>query len=79
MTLDNADIADVVGCLEGKRSKCLCENVPVEEILCSSSILWTPNSYVSVGTEADNRPIEEIEKELKDRYKELKELFLAEG
>ena len=76
LTLDEADISDIIGCLNGEETKSLFKDIPVEEILNSDSISWTPNNYVKGEEKSKGRAVEEIDKDLKESYKELKELFL---
>ena len=77
MTLNESDISDIIKCLEGEKTSCLSTSVPVEDILKSDSISWTPNSYVKGDEKSKGRSIEEIDKDLKESYKELKDLFLS--
>ena len=77
MTLNESDISDIIKCLEGEKTSCLSTSVPVEDILKSDSLSWTPNSYVKGDEKSKERPIEEIDKDLKESYKELKDLFLS--
>lgn len=76
MTLNESDISDIIKCLEGEKTSCLSTSVPVEDILKSDSLSWTPNSYVKGDEKSKGRSIEEIDKDLKESYKELKDLFL---
>ena len=76
MTLNETDISDIIGCLNGEKTTCLFKDIPVEDILNSDSISWTPNSYVRGEEKDKGRSVEEIDKDLKESYKELKELFL---
>lgn len=75
MTLDESDISDVIKCIDGEKSNCLSKNINVEDILNSSAISWAPNYYVDGGKNAEVRPIEIIDNELKASYKELKKLM----
>ena len=75
MTLNESDISDVIKCIDGEKSNCLSENINVEDILNSSAISWAPNYYVDGGKNAEVRPVEVIDKELKASYKELKKLM----
>lgn len=77
MTLNESDISDIIKCLEGEKTSCLSTSVPVEDILKSDSLSWTPNSYVKDEEKNNCRPVEEIDKDLKESYKELKDLFLS--
>lgn len=76
MTLNETDISDIIGCLNGEKTKCLFKDIPVEDILNSDSISWTPNNYVKGEEKSKGRSVEEIDKDLKDSYKELRDLFL---
>lgn len=76
MTLNETDISDIIECLNGEKTTCLFKDIPVEDILNSDSISWTPNSYVRGEEKDKGRSVEEIDKDLKESYKELKELFL---
>ena len=76
LTLDEADISDIIGCFNGESTKCLSRDIPVEDILNSDSISWTPNNYVKGEEKSKGRVVEEIDKDLKESYKELRELFL---
>lgn len=76
LTLNEADITDIIGCLNGENTKCLFKDIPVEDILNSDSISWTPNNYVKGENKDKGRSVEEIDKDLNESYKELKELFL---
>lgn len=76
MTLNESDISDIIKCLEGEKTSCLSTSVPVEGILKSDSLSWTPNSYVKDEEKNNSRPVEEIDNDLKETYKELKDLFL---
>lgn len=76
MTLSQSDISDIIGCLEGKESNCLSKDIPVEDILNSSNISWSPNQYVKGGVSTAGRSVEEIDEELEASYKELKQLLL---
>lgn len=76
LTLDESDISDIIACLNGENTKCLFKDIPVEDILNSDSISWTPNNYVKGEEKSKGRAVEEIDKDLKDSYKELRELFL---
>lgn len=76
LTLDEADVTDIIGCLNGESTKCLFTDIPVEVILNSDSISWTPNNYVKGEEKSKGRAVEEINKDLKESYKELRELFL---
>ena len=76
LTLDEADITDIISCLNGESTKCLFTDIPVEVILNSDSISWTPNNYVKGEEKSKGRAVEEINKDLKESYKELRELFL---
>lgn len=76
LTLNESDISDIIGCLNGENSKCLFKDIPVEDILNSDSISWTPNNYVKGEEKSKGRSVEEIDKDLNESYKELKELFL---
>ena len=77
LTLNESDISDIIGCLNGENSKCLFKDIPVEDILNSDSISWTPNNYVKGEEKSKGRSVEEIDKDLNESYKELKELFLV--
>ena len=76
LTLDESDISDIIGCLNGEDTKCLFKDIPVEDILNSDSISWTPNNYVKGEEKSKGRSIEEIDNDLNESYKELKDLFL---
>lgn len=76
LTLNESDISDIIGCLNGENTKCPSTDIPVEDILNSDSISWTPNNYIKGAEKSKGRPIEEIDKDLKESYKELKALFL---
>ena len=76
LTLNEADITDIIGCLNGENTKYLFKDIPVEDILNSESISWTPNNYVKGENKDKGRSVEEIDKDLNESYKELKELFL---
>ena len=76
LTLNESDISDIIKCLDGENANCFSASIPVEDILKSDSISWTPNSYVKGDEKSKGRPIEEIDKDLKESYKELKALFL---
>ena len=78
MTLNETDISDIIKCLEGEKTSCLSTSVPVEDILKSDSLSWTPNSYVKDEEKNNSRPVEEIDKDLKETYTELKKIFLSE-
>ena len=77
LTLSEEDVTDIIGCFNGESTKCLFRNIPVEDILNSDSISWTPNNYVKGEEKSKGRPVEEIDKDLKESYKELKDLFLS--
>jgi hypothetical protein len=77
LTLSEADVTDIIGCFNGESTKCLFRDIPVEDILNSDSISWTPNNYVKGEEKSKGRPVEEIDKDLKESYKELKDLFLS--
>ena len=77
LTLNESDISDIIKCLDGENANCFSASIPVEDILKSDSISWTPNSYVKGDEKSKGRSIEEIDKDLKESYKELKELFLS--
>lgn len=77
LTLNESDISDIIKCLDGENASGLSASIPVEDILKSDSISWTPNSYVKGEEKSKGRPIEEIDKDLKESYKELKDLFLS--
>ena len=76
LTLSEADISDIIGCLNGEKTNCFFKDIPVEDILNSDSISWTPNNYVKGEEKSKGRSVEEIDKDLNESYKELKELFL---
>ena len=76
LTLNESDISDIIKCLDGENASGLSASIPVEDILKSDSISWTPNSYVKGEEKCKGRPIEEIDKDLQESYKELKDLFL---
>lgn len=76
LTLDESDISDIIACLNGENTKCLFKDIPVEDILNSDSISWTPNNYVKGEEKSKGRSIEEIDNDLNESYKELKDLFL---
>ncbi len=75
MTLNESDISDVIKCIDGEKSNCLSKNIKVEDVLNSGAISWAPNYYVDGGKNAEVRPVEVIDKELKASYKELKKLM----
>lgn len=77
LTLNESDISDIIKCLDGENANCFSASIPVEDILKSDSISWTPNSYVKGDEKSKGRSIEEIDKDLKESYKELKDLFLS--
>ena len=77
LTLDESDISDIIACLNGENTKCLFKDIPVEDILNSDSISWTPNNYVKGEEKSKGRSIEEIDNDLNESYKELKDLFLS--
>lgn len=77
LTLNESDISDIIKCLDGENGNCFSASIPVEDILKSDSISWTPNSYVKGDEKSKGRSIEEIDKDLKESYKELKDLFLS--
>lgn len=77
LTLNESDISDIIKCLDGENANCFSASIPVEDILKSDSISWTPNSYVKGEEKSKGRPIEEIDKDLKESYKELKDMFLS--
>lgn len=77
LTLNESDISDIIKCLDGENANCFSASIPVEDILKSDSISWTPNSYVKGDEKSKGRSIEEIDKDLNESYKELKDLFLS--
>ncbi|PWJ64117.1 N-6 DNA Methylase [Fibrobacter sp. UWB15] len=77
LTLNESDISDIIKSLDGENANCFSASIPVEDILKSDSISWTPNSYVKGDEKSKGRSIEEIDKDLKESYKELKDLFLS--
>ena len=77
LTLNESDISDIIKCLYGENANCFSASIPVKDILKSDSISWTPNSYVKGDEKSNGRSIEEIDKDLKESYKELKHLFLS--
>lgn len=77
LTLNESDISDIIKCLDGENANCFSASIPVEDILKSDSISWIPNSYVKGDEKSKGRSIEEIDKDLKESYKELKDLFLS--
>lgn len=77
MTLNEPDISDIIRCLNGEKTKCFFKDIPVEDILKSDSISWTPNNYVKGEETSKGRSVKEVDKDLKDSYKELKDLFLS--
>lgn len=76
LTLSEVNISDIIGCLNGEKTNCFFKDIPVEDILNSDSISWTPNNYVKGEEKSKGRSVEEIDKDLKESYKELKDLFL---
>ena len=76
LTLNESDISDIIKCLDGENASGLSASIPVEDILKSDSISWTPNNYVKGEEKSKGRPIEEIDNDLNESYKELKDLFL---
>ncbi len=77
MTLNESDILDIIRCLNGDKAKCFFKDIPIEDILSSDSISWIPNNYVKSKETSKGRTIQEIDKDLKESYKELEELFLS--
>lgn len=75
MTLNESDITDIIKCFEGKKSSIQSKNIKVEDILDSPTISWAPQNYVGGRKTTEVRSIEEIDKDLKASYKELKKLF----
>jgi hypothetical protein len=75
MTLNESDISDIIKCFEGKKSSIQSKNVKVDDILNSPTISWAPQNYVGGRKTTEVRSIEEIDKDLKASYKELKKLF----
>jgi type I restriction-modification system DNA methylase subunit len=77
LTLNESDISDIIKCLDGENANCFSASIPVEDILKSDTISWTPNNYVKGEDKGKGRSIEEIDNDLNESYKELKDLFLS--
>ena len=75
MTLKESDVFDLLKCMDGKKSSCRFKNVKTEDILNSNTISWVPNYYVESGETSVGRSVEEIDKDLKSAYKELKKIL----